>query len=40
MLKFSNEKLSLEKASEIKDFDSVSVFIYSKIDRANHSGNP
>jgi D-lactate dehydrogenase len=32
MLKFSNEKLSLEKASEIKDFDSVSVFIYSKID--------
>ena len=32
VLKFSNEKLSLEKAPEIKDFDAVSVFIYSKID--------
>ena len=32
VLKFSNEKLSLEKTSEIKDFDAVSVFIYSKID--------
>ena len=32
ILNFSNEKLSLEKTPEIKDFDSVSVFIYSKID--------
>ena len=32
ILKFSNEKLSLEKSPEIKDFDAVSVFIYSKID--------
>jgi D-lactate dehydrogenase len=32
VLKFSNEKLSSEKTSEIKDFDAVSVFIYSKID--------
>ena len=31
-LKFTNKKLSLETASEIKDFDAVSVFIYSKID--------
>jgi len=32
VLKFSNEKLSMENAPQIKDFDSVSVFIYSKID--------
>ncbi len=32
-LKFSNEKLSMENAPQIKDFDSVSVFIYSKIDK-------
>jgi D-lactate dehydrogenase len=32
ILKFSNEKLSLENVLQIKDFDSVSVFIYSKID--------
>jgi D-lactate dehydrogenase len=32
LLKFSNEKLSLENALQIKDFDAVSVFIYSKID--------
>ncbi len=32
VLKFSKEKLNLEKTSEIKDFDAVSVFIYSKID--------
>ncbi len=32
VLKFSNEKLSLENAPQIKDFDAVSVFIYSKID--------
>jgi D-lactate dehydrogenase len=32
ILKFSNEKLSLENVPQIKDFDSVSVFIYSKID--------
>ena len=32
ILKFSNEKLSLENAQQIKDFDAVSVFIYSKID--------
>jgi len=31
-LKFSNEKLSLENAAQIKDFDALSVFIYSKID--------
>jgi D-lactate dehydrogenase len=31
-LKFSNEKLSLENAAQIKDFDAFSVFIYSKID--------
>ena len=31
-LKFSNEKLSLENAAQIKDFDAISVFIYSKID--------
>ena len=31
-LKFSNEKLSLENTTQIKDFDAVSVFIYSKID--------
>ena len=31
-LKFSNEKLSLENAQQIKDFDALSVFIYSKID--------
>jgi D-lactate dehydrogenase len=32
VLKFSNEKLNLENVPQIKDFDSVSVFIYSKID--------
>ena len=32
VLQFSKEKLSLEKTSEIKDFDAISVFIYSKID--------
>ena len=32
VLKFSNEKLNLENAPQIKDFDAVSVFIYSKID--------
>ena len=32
VLKFSNEKLSLENAPEINDFDAISVFIYSKID--------
>ncbi|MCW4002239.1 MAG: hydroxyacid dehydrogenase [Candidatus Bathyarchaeota archaeon] len=32
LLKFSNEKLSLENAKQIKDVDAVSVFIYSKID--------
>jgi D-lactate dehydrogenase len=32
VLQFSKEKLSLQKTSEIKDFDAVSVFIYSKID--------
>jgi D-lactate dehydrogenase len=32
LLKFSNEKLSLENAQQIKDSDAVSVFIYSKID--------
>jgi len=32
ILKFSNEKLSLENVPQIKDFDAVSVFIYSKID--------
>ena len=31
-LKFSNEKLSLENTAQIKDFDALSVFIYSKID--------
>lgn len=31
LLKFSNEKLSLENAKQIKDCDAVSVFIYSKI---------
>ena len=31
-LEFSNGKLSLENAPQIKDFDAVSVFIYSKID--------
>ncbi len=31
-LKFSIEKLSLENALQIKDFDAVSIFIYSKID--------
>ena len=31
-LTFSNEKLSLENAAQIKDFDALSVFIYSKID--------
>ena len=31
-LKFSNEKLGLENAAQIKDFDALSVFIYSKID--------
>jgi D-lactate dehydrogenase len=30
-LKFSNEALSLENAQEIRDFDVLSVFIYSKI---------
>jgi D-lactate dehydrogenase len=30
--RFSNEKLSLENAKQIKDVDAVSVFIYSKID--------
>src|SRR5665648_470256 len=32
VLNFSNEKLSLENAQQIKDFDAVSVFIYAKID--------
>ncbi len=32
ILKFSNGKLNLENAPQIKDFDAVSVFIYSKID--------
>lgn len=32
LLKFFNEKLSLENVQQIKNFDSVSVFIYSKID--------
>lgn len=31
LLKFSDEKLSLENAQQIKDSDAVSVFIYSKI---------
>ena len=31
-LKFSSEKLSLENALQIQDFEAVSVFIYSKID--------
>jgi D-lactate dehydrogenase len=31
-LKFSNEKLTLENVQQINDFDSISVFIYSKID--------
>ena len=31
-LKFSDEELNLENAVQIKDFDAVSVFIYSKID--------
>jgi D-lactate dehydrogenase len=32
VLQFLNGKLSLENAQQIKDFDAVSVFIYSKID--------
>ena len=32
VLQFLNGKLSLENARQIKDFDAVSVFIYSKID--------
>jgi D-lactate dehydrogenase len=32
MLKFFAEKLNLENVNEIKDFDAVSVFVYSKID--------
>jgi D-lactate dehydrogenase len=32
MLKFFAEKLNLENANEIKDFDAVSVFVYSKVD--------
>jgi D-lactate dehydrogenase len=32
LLKFSDEKLNLENAQQIKDYDAVSVFIYSKID--------
>ena len=32
VLQFLNEKLSLENVQQIKDFDAVSVFIYSKID--------
>ena len=32
LLKFSNERLSLENAPQIRDSDAVSVFIYSKID--------
>jgi D-lactate dehydrogenase len=32
ILKFSNGKLSLETAQQIKDSDAISVFIYSKID--------
>jgi D-lactate dehydrogenase len=32
LLTFSNEKLSLENAQQIKDSDAVSIFIYSKID--------
>ena len=31
-LKFSNEKLNLDNGAQLRDFDSVSVFIYSKID--------
>lgn len=32
MLKFFAEKLNLENVKEIKDFDAVSVFVYSKVD--------
>jgi D-lactate dehydrogenase len=32
-LEFSNKVLSSENAQEVKDFDAVSVFIYSKIDK-------
>ena len=32
MLKFFAEKLNLENVNEIKDFDAVSVFVYSKVD--------
>jgi D-lactate dehydrogenase len=32
-LKFYNETLGLENVEEVKDFDAVSVFIYSKIDK-------
>ena len=32
VLQFLNEKLSVENARQIKDFEAVSVFIYSKID--------
>lgn len=39
-LKFSNEKLSLENAKQIKDYDSISVFIYSKIDEGTISEIP
>ena len=31
-LRFSKEALNLENAQQIKDFDAVSVFIYSKVD--------
>ena len=33
VLQFSSEKLSLENAPQIKDFDAVSIFIYYKIDQ-------
>ena len=31
-LRFSKEPLNSENAQQIKDFDAVSVFIYSKVD--------
>jgi D-lactate dehydrogenase len=39
-LKFSNETLSLENVKQIKDFDAISIFIYSKIDEKLIQGLP
>jgi D-lactate dehydrogenase len=33
LLKFSEEKLSMEKVQQINDYDAISIFIYSKIDQ-------